>query len=326
MYNFTFRKHYIGNVEFSDSASKQALQVILREQPIDIKKLTEFTLKTTLPSTHRTVVWKLLCGITPRFAASQEFVHQQHMLMFQDLFRTLRILRLGAPLTANHIGETNNHSNGGIQASLKLYRNGWNGHLCDVKNPEPEHLFLMWLISESRLIRDPESQLLHPENQCYILTGHKLHCLIDDPIELFHISCSLWTLMRLNESEIRNCVKSAAILLKKKNDCLHHHLSHIGLFSHPFLEEQSLCLFCEIFQESSIEKIFDKVFAGSFKIISILIVCLLCQLQHSLLTSMSVENVRNILYQIRKEQADIVLSSTLDIFHKKTSIAAINGF
>lgn len=315
MNNLSFIKHYIGNVEFSQTLNKQELLNLLGEKPVNIGKLSQFTRKTTVPSNYRTVVWKLLSGITPCFAESQEFVHHQHTLMYDDLFQALKSLKLAAPIIHKD-NEPNGHSMFSQSVTIKLNRNHY---INDIKNPEPEHFFLMWLISEARLLRNPEIQLNAPENQKYILIGHKLHCLIDDSVDMFHICSSLWTSLRKNDALVKECVQSAIGLLHKKNDSLHRHLNKIGLFNDTLLEDHSLSLFCEIFTESSIEKIIDKIFAGSFEILTYLIVTLLIHLQNSLFMATSVEKVRNIFYQIRKEQADIVLTTTLEAWHKKNS-------
>ena len=301
--DFKYRKILVHSVSSKD---KKELGSFLREIPLNEKKLANFAQNSVLPDTYRTLVWKVLLNITPRYAESHSYVRQQQDLVYEDLWRTLKVLRLRIPIALSN-GEYSGVSNGS------------NGKLADVQNPEPEHYLLMWLISEAKLLHDPISQMRCDENRGYIIIAHRLSTFFDHPVEFFHFYSALWSLLQKNKEAILDAYNDAIALLKKKNGNLHLHLLRVGLFGSNIMKNHCLSLFCDIFPESAVEKILDKIIAGAFKITTYVVVSLLSHMEQSLLTADNVERIRNCFIQLRKEEADLIVQKALTHWNSRNS-------
>jgi hypothetical protein len=57
-----FRSHYYDKVGFRAVEEKKSVEILLKEQTIDISKLFQFVLRFPLISAYRLTVWKYLLG------------------------------------------------------------------------------------------------------------------------------------------------------------------------------------------------------------------------------------------------------------------------
>lgn len=302
-----FRSQFYEKVGLREVEEKRAVEALLKEQPMNERKFANFAQRSIVPATNRTAVWKFLLGITPRYAESQEYVGQQQTLMFEELWRALKSLGLGNVAT---LGEetVNGHDSLGNAGNTKFASGSkpWS----DV--PLPEHYLLMWLMSEAKLLFDIRQQLRTKQNQHFIAIARKVSCFFDTPVDIYHVCASIWSLLLKNEQAILDAIQDAIGMLRKENDYLHLHLFKMGLFSSSLLKHQCFSLFCDIFPETAIEKILDKIFAGAFRVLSFVIVAMLVHQRRPLIATSSVEGVRNVISNIRKEEAEIIVTSALD--------------
>ncbi len=58
-----FRSAYLEKVGIKGIEEKKSLEIILKEQPLDISKLEQFCIRFPIPATYRPYIWKLLLGI-----------------------------------------------------------------------------------------------------------------------------------------------------------------------------------------------------------------------------------------------------------------------
>ena len=57
-----FRSAYLEKVGIKGVEEKKSLEILLKEIPLDIKKLREFCLRFPVPATYRGYLWKVLLG------------------------------------------------------------------------------------------------------------------------------------------------------------------------------------------------------------------------------------------------------------------------
>ena len=58
-----FRSYYYEKVGFRGVEEKKSLEILLKEQPIDVVKLKHFCLRFPVAGVHRNFLWKILLGI-----------------------------------------------------------------------------------------------------------------------------------------------------------------------------------------------------------------------------------------------------------------------
>lgn len=81
-------------VGFRSVEEKKSLEILLKERPFDKAKLKQFCLRFTVPAIHRNFLWKILLGVTPVYAESQQFVSVQRRTEFNDLRNALRVAKI----------------------------------------------------------------------------------------------------------------------------------------------------------------------------------------------------------------------------------------
>lgn len=57
-----FRSSYYEKVGFRSVEEKKSIEILLKEKPLDISKLKQFSLRFTVPQMYRNLMWKLLLG------------------------------------------------------------------------------------------------------------------------------------------------------------------------------------------------------------------------------------------------------------------------
>lgn len=109
-----FRSTYYEKVGCRSVEEKRSLEILLKEKPLNRTKLKQFCLRFTVPSVHRALLWNLLLGkldgshylpddlthqcitvgLAPVFCDSHDYVMAQWSMVYDDLLRALKVLRL----------------------------------------------------------------------------------------------------------------------------------------------------------------------------------------------------------------------------------------
>ncbi|XP_042208522.1 TBC1 domain family member 7-like [Homarus americanus] len=292
-----FRSQFYGKVGLREIEDKRAVEALLKEQPLDEKKFAHFCQRSVVPGAYRILVWKLLLRISPRYAESQDYVQQQQTLMFEELFGTLK--GVGNAYIAIMGNDINDHC-------LPDYYKGYQ------EAPVAEQYLVMWLIREGKLLYNSREQFKEKECQHFLTIVKKISCFFDNPVDIFLVCSSVYSLLLKNENNIADAVQDAIGMLRKENDILHRHLLKLGLFNSSYLVSLCMSLFCDIFPETAIEKIMDKVIAGAFRVFAFVIFSLLMYFKQHLSSVSTVEGVKSAISLLRKEEAEILVNSALE--------------
>lgn len=112
-----FRSTYYEKVGCRSVEEKRSLEILLKEKPLNRTKLRQFCLRFTVPSVHRALLWNLLLGkigekkklisvftsvliryvssgLAPVFCDSHDYVMAQWSMVYEDLLRALKVIRL----------------------------------------------------------------------------------------------------------------------------------------------------------------------------------------------------------------------------------------
>ena len=304
-----FRSLFYKKVGLREVEEKRALEALLKEQPLDVERLTTFCWRSAVPAAHRHLVWKLLLQVVSRHAESHDYVRQQQRMTYEELWRAISALGLTGytditAVTAASDGLHECHNHNYFQHPRRI-RSG-------PDTPWPEDQLFMWLVSQGQLLHPPGELLRRPDSQQFLAIVRKTASLMDCPVDVFWVSSALWELLRNNQAAVAAAVAEAAGTVRREHHALHHHLVRIGVFSSGLLTDLCLSLFYDIFPESAMEKVLDKVVAGAFGLLGCLIGALLLHLQMPLITAGSITGVKSVLSNMRKEEAEMVVAAALE--------------
>ncbi|XP_066848408.1 TBC1 domain family member 7 isoform X4 [Anser cygnoides] len=88
-----FRSVYYEKVGFRGVEEKKSLEILLKDDRLDIEKLCTFSQRFPLPSMYRILVWKVLLGIIPPHHKSHASVMNYRKEQYWDVHHALRVIR-----------------------------------------------------------------------------------------------------------------------------------------------------------------------------------------------------------------------------------------
>lgn len=89
-----FRSTFIFKLGCRGVEERKSLEILLEEKPLNLMKLKQFCLRFNCPGAHRSFLWKILLGITPVYANSNDNIKTQRQMVFDDLLHTLKIMQI----------------------------------------------------------------------------------------------------------------------------------------------------------------------------------------------------------------------------------------
>ncbi|XP_009999240.1 PREDICTED: TBC1 domain family member 7 isoform X4 [Chaetura pelagica] len=88
-----FRSVYYEKVGFRGVEEKKSLEILLKDDRLDIEKLCTFSQRFPLPSMYRILVWKVLLGIIPPHHESHALVMKYRQEQYWDIHHALCVIR-----------------------------------------------------------------------------------------------------------------------------------------------------------------------------------------------------------------------------------------
>ncbi|XP_025085298.1 TBC1 domain family member 7-like [Pomacea canaliculata] len=98
-----FRSYYYEKFGFRTVEEKKSVEILLKEQHINLEKLRFFCLRFALPAVYRTLVWKILLGVLPPHQSSHDFVLAQRKEQLKDLKQGLSLLNKGGDIASPEV-------------------------------------------------------------------------------------------------------------------------------------------------------------------------------------------------------------------------------
>jgi len=272
-----FRSTYYGKVGFK-GIEKKSLEIILKEEPIDTVKLSQFCLKFPVPSVYRYLIWQLLLGILPCYQSVHALALEQRKRQFEELKSALEIMRKIDTTTSREI------------------------------------VFLkMFLIEEKNLpLEDNDAKLLE-DNLQFVRITSVVSDLIPEDVRAFWIAVKLTLMFEKMTRNSYQTVSDIEAILSREDAVLHQFIrKHMILDLLP-LPSLFSSAFAKLFHEDVVERVWDRVIGGSGIYLCYVVVAILVTMKRQILSS---NDMNEILNNFTVEHSELILSMATDIWCK----------
>jgi len=280
-----FRNQYYDKMGFRVVEEKKSIEAMMGGDIIDIKRMTTFCLKFALPVIFRPLVWKVLLTVLPPHKENHDFVYGMRCQQFDQLLRCLKLLDLA------------DESKG---------------------NKAPTFL-KMFLLEEGKLGFEEATLLRQKHNRIFMHIATTMSEIYDDDKDAFFASVCFFKVVQVRYDDHHHLLPDCMIKLVRQQDLdgrLLPHLEAVQLFRHlPYARWFKGC-FAGIIPSISLDKIWDKVIAGSCVILAHVGAAVLLTHRRPLLTMRSSTEMLAFLAAIPSDSADIVVSKALDSWYK----------
>ncbi|XP_074660377.1 TBC1 domain family member 7-like [Tubulanus polymorphus] len=281
-----FRSQYYEKVGFRGVEEKKSLEILLKEQPLDLTKLCQFSLRFPVPVVYRILAWKVLLGVLPAHQEVHEFAMTQRSEQYNELLRCLQVTQV-----------VSEHA------------------------PEPEVFLKVYLVEDGILPFDHRHLMSSPENQAFVHIATGTGEICEAKAERFWLSYKLHKHIMKSRHLFPSLIEQTDQYLKKedKDGRIVNHLSAHRLFEKLPLDMWFRCAFANILPESSFESIWDKVIAGSFTVLAFVAVSLFLTHKRSLLSMTDSNSIVSFLQKMSVDTADAVVNRAIDMWQKQGS-------
>ncbi|XP_028408558.1 TBC1 domain family member 7-like isoform X2 [Dendronephthya gigantea] len=274
-----FRSWYYENLGLRGVEQRKALDLLLKDDDIDLDKLKTFCLQFGLPAIRRPIVWKLLLGILPRHQQSHKFIKIQQSEQVEHLLSTLKIIR----------------------------------KLSEKNDSVPSQIVQMYLLNEGEMgFMQPSEEL---ERRLKVLTSiAKLMCEIFEDIEdCFWATTKFFKLQKTFDVQLKSLVELFEQRLTAEDPDLCRYLCSIGAWKQLPCQRWFESFFAEDLNDLSLERIWDRVIAGSCTILAYVAVAILVVFRQILISKKSSEPVLRFLAQIPQESCETIIAKAMDL-------------
>ncbi|KAK1339724.1 hypothetical protein QTO34_018279 [Cnephaeus nilssonii] len=147
-----FRSVYYEKVGFRGVEEKKSLEILLKDDRLDIEKLCTFSQRFPLPSMYRALVWKVLLGILPPHHESHAQVMMYRKGQYSDVLHALKVVRFVNDAT-----------------------------------PQVEVYLRMYQLESGKLPRSP-SFPLKPEDEVFLAIAKAMEEMVEDSVDCYWIT------------------------------------------------------------------------------------------------------------------------------------------
>ncbi|XP_066919765.1 TBC1 domain family member 7-like [Clytia hemisphaerica] len=295
-----FRMLYYDTLGLKNVDQKKTLELLLSENPLSTDKLKHFSHKFTLPAIYRSLVWKVQLGISPTCKESSEFVNTQRQGHYEDLKQALITMQM-----LNDHGETNR------------------------SNLNPRDIVLMYLLDFGQL------SVLH--GNILKRDGHKVFVLesisqavcgvVSDECDCFWITKHLYNRQEQLYESFSKLPQYVKYYSQLEDQRLFEHLCEIQLFKVLPYDRWFQTYFSSVFADclEYLERILDKIVAGSCNILLFVCVALLLTFSLKLKQVRSSEEALKMISHLQEEAGLAVVDKTMELWeqHRNSLCAEI---
>jgi len=279
--NRNFRLLYYEHLGLHNVEQKKALDQLLSEDPINKEKLKIFSEEFVLPATLRPFVWKVLLHILPVHQDSMDFIKEQRQGQYDDLMQALVTMRL---LTDKPF------------ETIKLMYLLEQGTLSVIHRniPEKDRAKVCVLESMSQVVSE----------------------MISDPCDAYWITRCMFENQDKFEPVFAKLPKYVKYYLQLEDKRLFEHLCEIQLFKILRYDKWFQTYFTPVFSESleHLDKIWDKLVAGSCNILVFVFVALLLTFSIQLKEIKSADTALELISSLSKSSGPVVVDKTMELW------------
>ncbi|XP_028300284.1 TBC1 domain family member 7 isoform X1 [Gouania willdenowi] len=277
-----FRSAYYEKVGFRGVEEKKSLEILLKDNPLDLEKISTFSQRFPLPSMYRIHVWKVLLGVLPPHSDSHTVVGGYRKQQYQDVLEALEVMRY-----------------------------------IDSSTPST-HVYLRMDQLESQVLpRCSDTSPPDEENEAFLCISRSMEEIVDDPVDCYWlIKCFINQFHSKFGDSLPHLPKSLEHYLSQEEPRLLHHLRTSGALKQLPYSLWFSCCFAGCLPESSLQRVWDKVISGSCKILVFVALEILLSFKIILLGFSRPEGVVNFLRNIPQENTDAIVTKAIDLWHK----------
>ncbi|KAM8790804.1 TBC1 domain family member 7 isoform 1-T1 [Rhynchonycteris naso] len=276
-----FRSVYYEKVGFRGVEEKKSLEILLKDDCLDVEKLRTFSQRFPLPSMYRALVWKVLLGILPPHHDSHSLVMSYRKGQYLDILRALRVI-----------------------------------HFISDTTPQVELYLRMYQLESGKLPRSP-SFPLEPEDEIFLAIAKAMEEMVEDSVDCYWLTrCFVNQLNCKYRDSLRQLPRAFEQYLLLEDSRLLSHLKMCSAVSKlPYGLWFKRC-FAGCLPESSLQRVWDKVISGSCKILVFVAVEILLTFKIKVMALNNSEKITKFLENIPQDSSDAIVSKAIDLWHK----------
>lgn len=254
-----FRSSYYEKVGCTSVEEKKSLEILLRDNPVNISKLKQFSLKFSVPTVFRGLLWNFILEIYPIYVDSKEYVLTQKKASFADLKHALKTMRY-----------------------------------IDDRTSKSKCFYLMFLLEKRAtltLFNSPAS-----DSNFIKIADCLLGVFDSNDVETYFMTKKFYKYSEEVESELPKLIKITHGLLEKKDPELYKHFVEHDILNKISFEVYYPSFFSGFIADIALIRVFDRIIGGGSINIVIFLFLVICELsRYNLLKQTSEKNVQKII-------------------------------
>ncbi|XP_048885832.1 TBC1 domain family member 7 [Brienomyrus brachyistius] len=277
-----FRSAYYEKVGFRGVEEKKSLEILLKDNPLDVEKLCTFSQRFPLPSMYRIHVWKVLLGILPPHSDSHSLVMGYRREQYRDILEALKAIRV-------------------VHAAT----------------PQVEVYLRMFQLEAQELSRCSELAPPGKDEENFLSIAKSMEEIVEDPVDCYWlIKCFVTQFNNKFGDTVPHLPKSLEHYLNMEDSRLLNHLKSCGALTKLPYDLWFWRCFSGCLPESSLQRVWDKVISGSCKILVFVAVEILLSYKNKLMGMKRLEGILQFLANMPQENTDAIVTKAIDLWHK----------
>lgn len=277
-----FRSAYYEKVGFRGVEEKKSLEILLKDTPLDLEKLSTFSQRFPLPSMYRIHVWKVLLDVLPPHSDSHALVGRYRQEQYRDILEALQVMRYihqGTPSTHVHLR--------------------------------------MFQLENQALPRCSETTPPGEDSEDFLSIGRAMEEIADDPVDCYWLVKGFVKQFHSKFGDsVPHLPKSLEHYLSQEEPRLLAHLRGCGALPLlPYALWFRRC-FAGCLPESSLQRVWDKVVSGSCKILVFVALEILLSYKILLMGIAQADAIASFLRKMPQENTDAIVAKAIDLWHK----------
>lgn len=276
-----FRSAYYEKVGFRNVEEKKSLEILLKEDTLEVGKLRQFCLRFFVPEGYRSLLWKVLLGVLPVHMKCHDFIMTQRRQEYGDLLHALIIMKV-----------------------------------IDVNQTPKSHIYYaIWLLHSGNLTYDIHLN----EDRGFLPIVQTLMNLFDNEVEIYWLARNLYDNILKYEGDFMKLREISINVLNREEPELFKHFEQIGVLETLPLIKWFYCCFAGVLYEVALAKIWDKLCGGSYKIMVYVVLSIFSNLKSRLEKCNDLSGVLICFKNIPKENADIIVNKSIELWQQHGS-------
>ncbi|XP_012965985.1 TBC1 domain family member 7 isoform X1 [Mesocricetus auratus] len=311
-----FRSVYYEKVGFRGVEEKKSLEILLKDDPLDIEKLCTFSQRFPLPSMYRALVWKVLLGILPPHHDSHAQVMAYRKDQYSDVLHALTVIRFISDTTPQ------------AEVFLRMYQLESGKLPRSPSFPLVEQHFkavhgsfdinqTFCEPTEFPSIHTDTYSKMEPEDEAFLAITKAMEEMVEDSVDCYWITrCFVKQFHSKFRDSLPQLPKAFEQYLNLEDSRLLSHLKTCSAVSKLPYDLWFKRCFAGCLPESSLQRVWDKVVSGSCKILVFVAVEILLTFKIKVMALNSVEKITEFLENIPQDSSDAIVSKAIDLWHK----------